>query len=313
MIVLDWGPQKSIQAGLVLIFGSGLIGSPIKQSLLQAVPSAGCQTLDWNWQDWAASEINLETLAQSLLTKHARPRFSVVWAAGRSGFSSDQAAMQQEQRALEGVLRVANRISTDLPLEDKSVHLVSSAGGLFEGVTSVEALSDPCPRRPYGEGKLMQERLVSSCDSLGSRKIYRPSSVYGYLTGARANLVSALLSAALQGKPARIVGALSTQRDYVFNWDVGRYIADQILSPGNEEIATYTLASGKPTDIYQIIQLVENQTAMFLYREIDPRPSNALDNTFLPQSLPPNFHPIGLVEGISKTAMAMKYAEVGAN
>ena len=261
--------------------------------------------LDWDWEDAEASGTSLEAAARSVLAQHPRVRFSVVWAAGRSGFAADRAVMDRELAALSAVLNVARVIGKGLPQEHRAVHLVSSAGGLFEGKTAVDRATAPNPLRPYGVGKVEQEHLVFADQSLGVKRVYRPSSVYGYVRGARNSLISELLAGAQQARPVRIIGALTTQRDYVFNRDIGRFIANEILYPGSDEVKTHLLASGRPADIFQIIQLIEYQTRTCLYREIDPKPSNALDNTIFSTALPSDFRPTTLIEGISQTALAM--------
>ncbi|MEL6768963.1 MAG: NAD-dependent epimerase/dehydratase family protein, partial [Pseudomonadota bacterium] len=143
----------------------------------------------------------------------------------------------------------------------------------------------------------------------GRRHILRPSSVYGYAPGARRGLISALIAAAVRGRPATIMGALTTQRDYVYAVDIGRFIAARVLdeTPPGPAVETALLASARPTSIFEVMQLIEAHTGARLLLRIDPRPENARDNTFLPNSLPTDFDPTRLSEGIALTTAAMTH------
>jgi UDP-glucose 4-epimerase len=208
---------------------------------------------------------------------------------------------------LRAVLATARRIGADLPLEQRGFVHVSSAGGLFEGQVACGRAAKPAPLRPYGEGKLAQERLVRADDSLGQRHILRPSSAYGYARGARKGLIATLIAAAVRSRPATIMGALTTQRDYVYAPDIGRFIAARVLEldPVDAPVETSLLASGRPTAVFEIIRLIESRFDAPLLLQIDPRPENARDNTFLPSGLPAGFRPTRLVEGVALTATAL--------
>lgn len=84
--------------------------------------------------------------------------------------------------------------------------------------------------RHYGEGKLEQEQLVENDESLGARYILRPSSVYGYAPSARRGLFTVLAATALQRPTATIMGALTTQRDYIYAPDIGRITASLLMT-----------------------------------------------------------------------------------
>lgn len=246
MNLLSWGATTNRPSGVALIFGSGLVGGAVVRSLQTASPGLSVRQLDWNWADLGAVDAaTVEQAALDALESRRDARFSVVWAAGRSGFGSDDADMRREDAALQAVLETARRVGAAVPIERRAFHLVSSAGGLFEGQVAVGRDAAPRPLRPYGEGKLRQEQLVSAEDRLGRRRIYRPSSVFGYAPRARRGLIAALIAAAVQSRTARIMGSMTTQRDYVFARDVGRHISAAILSPGDAPIRTSVLAQGR--------------------------------------------------------------------
>ncbi len=312
MILLDWGGSAGRPPGVALVFGSGLIGGPTVRSLQRSVRAARLQRMDWTWERYGAPEAPaVEAAAQEALAAREGARLSIIWAAGRNGFGSDAAAMAEEFTALEAVLASAHRIGAALPPERRALFFVSSAGGLFEGQVACGRSTEPAPLRPYGEGKLAQEALVRADESFGWRNILRPSSVYGYAADARKGLIPALIAAAVRSRPATIMGALTTQRDYVYAADIGRFIAARVLAPDparpdpGGQVETSLLASGRPTAIFEIIRQVEAVVEAPLLLRIDPRPENARDNTFLLTDLPPDFRPTRLGEGIALTSTAL--------
>jgi nucleoside-diphosphate-sugar epimerase len=308
MILLDWGGTAGRAPGVALVFGSGLIGGPTVRSLQRAAGTASVRRMDWTWSRHGTGEAaTVETAAREALAAREGARLTIVWAAGRSGFEANAAAMDDELASLRAVLATARRIGADLPPEQRGFVHVSSAGGLFEGQVACGRAAESAPLRPYGEGKLAQERLVRADESLGRRHIVRPSSVYGYARGARKGLIASLIAAALRSRPATIMGALTTQRDYVYAPDIGRFIAARVLEldPVDAPVETSLLASGRPTAIFEIIRLIESRFDAPLLLQIDPRPENARDNTFLLSGLPAGFRPTRLVEGVALTATAL--------
>lgn len=302
MILLHWPKTEIYTPGVVLLFGKGLIGGAAIEGLQQVIHPLKAQRLKWSWPIAHATEIaHVEKTVSDIIQKHPEGALSVVWSAGQSGFGSSDADMSMELKALQTVVSLAHEVGKNVPVKKRSFHHVSSAGGLFEGQVSVNSTSVPCPLRPYGDGKLLQEKLVCADESLGARRIYRPSSVYGFAPGGRRGLVPALILAAIQSRPATIMGSLTTQRDYVFAQDIGRFIAKQILRPGQADVEICLLAQGRPAAIFEIIHLIEAQTDLPLLRGIDPRPTNALDNTFMRSALPADFVPTALTEGIALT------------
>jgi UDP-glucose 4-epimerase len=94
---------------------------------------------------------------------------------------------------------------------------------------------------------------------------------------------------------------MATQRDYVFAPDVGRFVADRVLDADLAPVETFLLASGRPAAIFEIVRLTEATVGVPLLLQIDPRPSNVRDNTFLPGALAPGFRPTALAEGVALT------------
>ncbi len=305
MIMLDWSDSARQASGVALIFGAGLVGGAALRALKHALPGARERQFAWTWTNLSAAETNaVEAAARDALSAQTAPNLSVIWAAGRGGFGSDSSDMDQEFQSFQKVIGITKRIGDAVPANRRKFIHVSSAGGLFEGQVGCNAFADPAPLRPYGEGKLAQEHLVHAEGSLGQRHILRPSSVYGYAPTARRGLIAALVAAAIHGRPATIMGALTTQRDYIYAADIGRFIAERVLADSDTEtrVETALLASGRPAAIFEVLHLIEARLGKPLLLRIDPNPENARDNTFLRSALPQGFQPTQLFEGIALTA-----------
>jgi UDP-glucose 4-epimerase len=67
--------------------------------------------------------------------------------------------MAQETAIVAELIAMAETLRHDGRPVD--FHMMSSAGGLFESQTHCSEHSIPRPLRPYGTGKLMQERALA--------------------------------------------------------------------------------------------------------------------------------------------------------
>jgi UDP-glucose 4-epimerase len=228
------------------------------------------------------------------------PLIDVIWSAGTAGFASSEAEAGLELRAFADVLDLSRRLH-DLAASSQ-FHLLSSAGGLFEGQRHVDASSTPAPLRPYGFAKLEQEAAVRRLPAGMATLIYRPSSVYGYVGGrARKGLVAVLVLNAIRYGTTSLFGGPDTVRDYVFADDIGGFIADRVLGACRTG-DTIFLASGKPTSTSELVAIVQNAMQRQLYVRFDPSRWNALSNSIRPSSLPLDWRPTPLVTGVFKTA-----------
>jgi len=316
MILLSWDGSSASEPCVVLLFGSGLVGGAVTGALQRLAAGATIERLNWVWPEPSSEQVTAaESAVHAAIAIRPDTRLAVIWAAGLSGFGTSMPEMDTENEALGSVRALARRVAGDLSPARRSFVHVSSAGGLFEGQVACGLASVPAPLRPYGHGKLAQENAVEGDPDLGHRLIVRPSSVYGYATGGRRGLVPALVAAAIQCRDASIFGALTTQRDFVFAPDIGRYIAARVLAPWPKMPAklpeTVLLASGRPASVFEVIQLVEGYVGKALQLRIDPRPENGRDNTFLPSALPKGFQPTRLQEGIALTATAVTQERYG--
>ena len=145
-----------------------------------------------------------------------------------------------------------------------------------------------------------------------ARTIYRPSSVYGYTPTGRAGLISTLIANQLQGRVSRILGQMTTLRDYVLADDIGQFITRRVHDPKAPSGDTACLALCRPAAISEVIHLVERALGRRLMLEIDARPSNARHMSFLPSASPADWSPTPLPVGIARTTTAAQRALLGA-
>src|ERR1700686_3561267 len=159
MILL--APERGDAAGMaVAIFGTGLLGFSIFEAL-QARAPRHARELPLPW-DMAEARPRQLQIIEDDIRRHLQSgaRLSVLWTAGRAGFLSNDAETALELQSFSEVLAMAERLAGGVP--PTSFHLVSSAGGLFEGQRHVTLQSPPRPRRPYGYLKLRQEELLQA-------------------------------------------------------------------------------------------------------------------------------------------------------
>jgi len=280
MIILQ---AKRQSRDFIVLVGLGLIGSLIFKQLLAThkvlaeAPAAGYSR---------ESGRKLAAHAQSTLnqSRYSVGRLDYIYAAGAAGFFSSAEQMNQEY---DYALSVTEGLVSTLHFEILVGHLVSSAGGVYEGCKHITQNTKAAPARPYGESKLKLEKAFSSLfDHL---MIYRPTSVYGYLgSGYRRGLITQLIWDAQHQSTTPIFGALHTLRDYVWAGDIGHHIHAKIASQESDS-QTMILASGRPVSVFEILHKLEK----YLLRR--PRialvhAENARNITFSPSVIARGFH-----------------------
>lgn len=299
---------------LVVLFGVGLIGSAIAAQLCRQGMFRQSR-FAFSWTDADERRSDIEAIRASVLERaSAAPAESfsvnVVWAAGKAGFGAPQSDVDAEFEPFEDVIGLARDLVAVDRSSQPSFHLVSSAGGLFEGQVSVNQQTKPKPLRPYGTAKLRQEQELLANEEFLRPMIYRPSSVYGYSKDSRrVGLVSALLGSSIRNELGVIFGAPSTLRDYILAEDIGAFVARRIWS-GDLSGSPFLLASGKPTSMLEIIRRIE----LAVSRKVGVRyvlgDTNTLDNSFMPSALPDDLDNTPLDTGIRLIATRMLEALV---
>ncbi len=314
MILLGFGGSGTTEPQIVLVFGSGLIGSSVTEALEKNGHLLREQIFSWNWPTPTNTQVRaIESAFIDHIEQRPDSQVTIVWAAGRSGFGSSEEDMAQEFQGFIGVQNLAQSLrQSSRPANVRFIH-ISSAGGLFEGQVACDQNTLPQPIRAYGHGKLQQETALTENSAIGHRLIIRPSSVFGYAPQGRLGLISALISSSIQHREAMIFGGLSTQRDFIYAPDIGRYIAQQVFAPRpeGEGLEKVLIASGRPATVFEIIKTVESVVGVPLYLKIDAQPENALNNTFRISALPSKFVPTPLRQGIEQTKSMMEAHSFG--
>lgn len=310
MILLTPGPSvtRSGRRSAVAIFGAGTIGAAVADSLVE---SAGliASTLDLEWTRFdvfsahlAAIETRMSMVLEGDAASLPPDAFHVIWSAGRAGFFSTDQEVARELEMFDDVLRSVERLADRFPKIPFTMVLTSSAGGLFEGQQGVDNDTPPVPTRPYGRLKLQQEQLLLASKAHLTKKIYRLTSVYGYIrSDQRRGLIATLIANGLRQQASQITGHSSTVRDFIWIEDVADYIACGVLEPlGDDCVAV--LASTKPSSILEIQRIVESTIGRPLYLCFLPQATNAAPITFHPSSVPDDWRPSELSTNVRKIA-----------
>jgi len=297
MVLLETANPSSGRPLTVAIFGAGLIGSAIV-SRLEASASLRKEELPFNWTDSSIQLGQLQDVETRILTGlgpntkqllscsklgAAQRLLRIVWSAGSAGFGASHDETERELHVFRMVLDMAERLAVQYPGDPVSFYLMSSAGGLFEGQRHVDQNSRPTPpRRPYGLLKQCQEEFVMAAHHTIVKKIYRLTSVYGFIrTRHRRGLVPTMILNGARRQATHIIGGMDTLRDFIWVEDVAGFIARQLLDDSEASTESpYTLASGKPCSIHEIQKIVESTIGRKTYMTYSLDRSNSEDITF---------------------------------
>jgi len=283
----------------VVLIGRGLIGTSIEQELIRA-DFLKLLHLKPEWNDEYVISNQLISLIE-ICTGYNANRVNIIWAAGKAGFEA-----KNEQTFHE--LITFQKIVNDLTLINQKkisikLHLISSAGGLFEGQCNVNSKSKPYPLRPYGFLKLNQEKTLFDLNDVKRRlnyNIYRLSTVYGYAhEGSRIGLISNLVINSLKNRETIIYGHYNTMRDYLWVEDLAKFIANEILSDYQLN-KVFTLASCMPLSIFQVHRIVEKITNRKCAIRFISNLTNMKHNTCEKNVTPENFRASLIFSNISK-------------
>jgi len=293
---------------IVALFGAGLIGTAITTALHKsAVLSEIFADLDWNQPELFCKQLrNIEQRLSSQLTpkRDCEPPRSIrfIWSAGTAGFQSTEEEVALEFARFDDVVSCMERLATIFTDFRWTMIMFSSAGGLFEGQRHVGPRSAPTPSRPYSFLKLRQEQRLN--ESLGSitKKIYRPTSVYGYLRKHhRQGLISTMLADGIRQTQVRITGFPSTLRDYVWIEDIANFVTCVILDDSRcQSHSVEILCSAKPSSIFELQHIIERILDRPLYAHFSTPNGNVDHITFADDVLPENWTSSAMETNIRK-------------
>lgn len=290
----------------VLLFGNGTIGSAVATALARQAGQAMAR-VDYAWTDAASRSAARDTITASIAAAERATEVAIVWTAGRSGMGSTLDAVTDEVSLVAELVDFAARLAPQSA--GVHFHLMSSAGGLFEGQTFVDDATVPLASRPYGTGKLRQEDLLRAAAAQNdgiAYTVYRASSVYGFAAQGRLGLIPTILTNGVRRGVTRIVGRRDTLRDYVYNEDIGRFVADRVLRGAGVSGGEVILASGKSTLIGEIVAEAEALLDTRVYLQFEPNPSNAEPMSFRPSALPRDFVVTDLRTGLRRVALTLQ-------
>lgn len=298
---------------VVLVFGVGLIGNHIVQELLRCSYILA-RTANYSWLDgesraYQGIEIS-EHIKSAVNGSNKSPiqrescRIDILWSAGKGGFSMTESDISVELASFSDVLCLTQSLQTNHPKCQVRFHMMSSAGGLFEGQRNVDTNSTPYIQRPYGSLKLKQEELLSSRTNL-VQYVYRPSSVYGYSgLNRRFGLIPTLLWNGARNKFSIIFGSPDTLRDYVAARDVAEFVAN-IVKSKNSVSTKFILATGKPTTLHEVSRRVQRYLNKQILLRYIKDGGNSAHNTYSRSTYPTGWNPIDLEIGIRKIGMIL--------
>ncbi len=304
--------EASNRPAAVMLFGAGLVGSAISTTMQKsATLAATTLPLDWHRADLFPEQLALietrfrDVMAQATESSGSERAVQIVWSAGQAGFFSTDDQVARELELYEEVLHFIERMACRYPTASFTMVLISSAGGLFEGQKGVGAGCVPMPTRPYSRLKLQQEQLLLNSTAPLSKKVYRLTSVYGYIRSRqRRGLIPTLVANGMCQRPSQITGYATTMRDYVWVDDVAEYISRTLLEEDfSPEDVVAILGSGKPSSILEIQQIVEKTICRPLYLHFSPDVANGTTMSFDAGALPKNWRPSELSTNVRKIAV----------
>lgn len=238
------------ESSLLAIFGSGLIGGAVIRTASLLCARSKDRKISFDWENPDEIKRGISLLIESARMRNI-PRIEAFWCAGCAGFSASEEKMHKEQLSYRVVV-------AELEKEEHiaiSFNLLSSAGGLYEGMSGIvnESVS-PFPIRPYGMYKLEQEHILQASDI--AFRIYRPTTVYGRAcAGSRKGLVSTLIDNTFNQVSTTIHANPDTLRDYLYVGDVARILVlNALLNSKFGE--THIIAASRPVPIYYLLERI---------------------------------------------------------
>lgn len=283
-----------------LQFGLGTIGRGIDAGLRSRIETRSID-LPSDWTSIAAQSSCLVEVFDRLENELGPGgALSIIWSAGAAGFGASESMVAGERESFRRLLEAVDRFADVRGDSQLSVHLISSAGGIYEGQTMVGLEHTPMAQRPYGQLKLDQEADLRSRAGRLRVEIYRPSSVFGPITvNGRQGLVPTLIRNCLLGRVTTLTGRLDTQRDYVAADDVGNYVARRAVQTLPVGVTISHLVAARPYTVAEVVHMVEFLLRRRVLLSVAPG-ENAAPITFSPKIRPDGFRLEALLVGIRR-------------
>jgi len=288
------------ESQLVLMFGLGMIGTAIRNALV-TLGYEPLADIHYDWSHAQRRQAASRQIEQTCRSVGPISRISVIWSAGSAYFHSTREETEAELSVFKATIEWLQVLRQALQPERFEFHLVSSAGGLFEGQRLIEMDSKPTPLRPYGQLKLDQENHVLSRFSHNEIAFYRPSSVYGPMVqNARKGLINNLVNNGQNFRTTVLDAHVMALRDYVFSADIGHYVARLVRSGelSRQERHERFLVSARCASIFEVVKRVQRMLNLSLQVRYDEFFGNNSHITFSDQVLPRGWKPVTLDVGL---------------
>lgn len=267
-------------------FGLGLIGTAIYEELSARVGLVEDRGYKF---DWLAIDTQYHILDEIIGQAQSCSTLTILWTAGKAGFNMTDEDVVTEIHVFQALCSYLIKDKSPYNSENVRIIFMSSAGGLFEGQTCIDRLSQPHPLRPYGRSKLLIENWLKEVWPFAYH-IIRPSTVYStnYKSGQRLGLIQVLVQNALRHQVTHIFGNENTLRDYVSTDAIAVYVVDHLLSNNWYPSLTDFAISGKPISIHELLCHVQLMLHRPIYRQFSLDKLNAANITFHPDLKPMN-------------------------
>jgi dTDP-D-glucose 4,6-dehydratase len=254
---------------LVVVGETGLIGRSIKAKNL-------FNTLDFFINEWTTKNVAISL--QNLTTEWEinRSPIDLVWAAGKSNYSSNQAILDIEIEIVECFLKNLSNSGLEL----NSLSLISSAGSIFGGYDD-ELISNntlPKPISLYGKSRLEIESKFTDYANVNgiTLNIFRLTNVFGFKQTLKnsSGLLSHLISANLTRKELNIFVPLYVEQDYI-DVDFVSHNLIKILEKtksSDKLINNYIFSRNQSHSISEVISLIDKfmgRKTPFVTQQID--------------------------------------------
>lgn len=273
--------HNNIQGNILsILIGKGLIGSAIEKFL-----STDMNLLQEFKMDWSDVDGSIKRFKALPISFEKYDKLEIIWSAGKAGFLASEEETAIEKRNFSKWISVLQMLNKQ---QNIRLWLMSSAGGLHEGQVCVNEQSGLSIKRPYGELKLYQERLIEQ--SFKNFVICRISSVYTtYNLDGRMGLLPVMIKNCIQNTVMTLYGSESTLRDYVLDEDIASFVSLHIKE-GSKLHGIKYLVAGFPLSILTIKSYVEKISLKKLFVQYIFKGANAENISFMRSLKADNFN-----------------------
>jgi nucleoside-diphosphate-sugar epimerase len=296
--------QSNNDQPLIVVIGNGLIGSEVVNKAKLYLATHNILHVGFHWEEPLAGAESIRKAITDKTTEQSR--IEIFWCAGKAGFSASHKEMEREFITYEKIIHyLCQQYSRKMV-----VNLVSSAGGIYEGVDGTVCKGTmPHPMRAYGESKLKQELLLKK---MGIQyRIFRPTTIYGIAgMNARKGLLSTLIYNTLKGQTTAIYARADTLRDFLYVGDVAKRMVEVALKRKYAR-TTEILAAGRPVSVHYIIHKIHLIIGKRPFVHYVASADNEKNIIFSPDSFPQDWSPTSFEEGVTLVARLQAFVVGG--